>query len=167
MEGFGLAAVSVKVTGGDKYKAFLEKMAKIAGGVKAGIFGDATTTTENGKFMRIAEYAVYNEYGTSRIPPRPFMRTVAKERPKTWVGIMVGHVRGQAANVQAWKDALGLAGEQMREDIRNSIMNGNWTPNAPSTVAAKARKGKVQPDKPLFDTGQMYAAVTYQVVDKI
>lgn len=163
MEGFGLTAVSVKVTGGDKYKAFLAKMAQIAGGVKAGIFGGATTT--DGK--SIAEYAVYNEFGTSRIPARPFMRTVAKERPKQWIGEMVRHVRGRETNPAVWKEALGLAGESMKSDIKDSIQNGSWTPNAPATVAAKARKGKVEPDHPLIDTGQMLGAVSYEVVDKI
>jgi hypothetical protein len=37
-------AVTVEIKGGDKYKAFLAKMAQIAGGVKAGILNNATTT---------------------------------------------------------------------------------------------------------------------------
>ena len=155
--------VTVEIKGGDKYKRFLDKMAQIAGGVKAGILGGATTT--DGK--SIAEYAIYNEFGTSRIPARPFMRTVAKERPKQWIGEMVRHVRGRATNPAVWKEALGLAGESMKSDIKDSIQNGSWTPNAPATVAAKTRKGKVEPDRPLIDTGQMLGAVSYEVVDKI
>lgn len=155
-------AVTVEIKGGDKYKAFLAKMAQIAGGVKAGILGGATTT--DGK--SIAEYAVYNEFGTSRIPARPFMRTVAKEKPKQWVGEMVRHIRGRATEPAIWKQALGVAGESMKSDIKDSIQNGNWTPNAPATVAAKKRKGKVEPDHPLIDTGQMLAAVSYEVTDK-
>ena len=155
--------VTVKVTGGKKYQAFLDKMAQIAGGVKAGIFGGATNTDTGAS---IAAYAVYNEYGTKHIPPRPFMRTVAKEKPKSWCGVMVARVRGNAQDPKAWKDALGLAGEQMKADIQDSIMNGSWAPNAPATIAAKARKGKTEPNKPLFDTGDMYHAVSYEVVDK-
>lgn len=155
-------AVTVEIKGGDKYKKFLAKMAEIAGGVKAGILNNATTTDG----QSIAEYAVYNEFGTSRIPARPFMRTVAKEKPKQWIGEMVRHVRGKATNPAVWKEALGLAGESMKSDIKDSIQNGSWTPNAPATVAAKARKGKVEPDHPLIDTGQMIAAVSYEVTDK-
>lgn len=154
--------VTVDIKGGDKYKAFLAKMAQIAGGVKAGILNNATTT--DGK--SIAEYAVYNEFGTSRIPARPFLRTVAKEKPKQWVGEMVRHIRGKATDPAIWKQALGVAGESMKSDIKDSIQNGNWTPNAPATVKAKARKGKVEPDHPLIDTGQMLAAVSYEVTDK-
>jgi HK97 gp10 family phage protein len=155
-------AVTVEIKGGDKYKAFLSKMAQIAGGVKAGILNNATTT--DGK--SIAEYAVYNEFGTSRIPARPFMRTVAKEKPKQWIGEMVRHVRGRATDPAIWKQALGVAGESMKSDIKDSIQNGSWVPNAPATVKAKARKGKVEPDHPLMDTGQMIAAVAYEVIDK-
>ena len=46
--------VTVKVTGGDKYKAFLSKMGEIAGSVEAGIFEDATNATTGEK---IAAYA--------------------------------------------------------------------------------------------------------------
>jgi len=155
-------AVTVSIKGGDKYKKFLAKIAEIAGGVKAGILNNATTT--DGK--SIAEYAVYNEFGTSRIPARPFLRTVAKEKPKQWVGEMVRHIRGKATDPAIWKQALSVAGESMKSDIKDSIQKGNWTPNAPATVRAKARKGKVEPDHPLIDTGQMIAAVSYEVTDK-
>ena len=154
--------VTVKVTGGDKYKKFLAKLGEIAGGVKAGILQGATTT--DGK--NIAEYAIYNEFGTSRIPARPFLRTVAKEKPKTWIGQMVRRIKGKAADPAAWKGALVVCGEQMQADIKDSIQNGSWTPNAPATVKAKARKGKIEPDHPLIDTGQMLAAVSYEVVEK-
>ena len=158
-------AVTVDIKGGDKYTKFLAKMAEIAGGVKAGILNNATTT--DGK--SIAEYAVYNEFGTyggERIPPRPFMRTVAKEKPKQWIGEMVRHVRGRATDPAIWKQALGVAGESMKSDIKDSIQNGAWTPNAETTVNAKRRKGKTEPDHPLIDTGQMLAAVSYEVIDK-
>ena len=154
--------VTVKIEGGDKYKQFLAKMAEIAGGVKAGILNNATTT--DGK--SIAEYAVYNEFGSSSIPARPFMRTVAKEKPRQWIGEMVRDVRGGATDPAVWKQALGVAGESMKSDIKDSIQNGAWTPNAEATVNAKRRKGKSEPDHPLMDTGQMIAAVSYEVVDK-
>jgi hypothetical protein len=54
----------------------------------------------------------------------------------------------------------------MKADIKDSIQNGAWKPNAEATVNAKRRKGKSEPDHPLMDTGQMIAAVSYEVVDK-
>ena len=157
-------ALTVNVEGGQKYKRFLDALGRIAGGVKAGILEGATTT--DGK--HIAEYAAYNEFGAPRakIPSRPFMREVAKTRPKVWVGKMVAHIKGRAKDPAVWKGALVLAGEQMKADIQYSIQTGNWTPDAESTVNAKRRKGKVEPDHPLIDTGQMLGAVSYEVVDK-
>ena len=187
-----MSAVNVKITGGDKYKKFLSKMAEIAGGVKAGILENATNANKKGG-AGIAAYAVWNEFGVPNIPvtdkmraymhyqgvhlkksttsisipPRPFMRTVAKEKPKTWVSTMVAHIRGHANEPAKWKEALGLAGSQMKKDIQDSIQNGNWVPNAPLTVKWKSERGKSQPDKPLFDTGDMYHAVDFEVVDKL
>ena len=155
--------VTVKIEGGDKYKKFLAKMAEIAGGVKAGIL-EGATNRETGE--QIAPYAIYNEFGTKNIPARPFMRTVAKEKPKAWIGTMVQHILGRATDPKVWHEALGLAGEQMKADIKNSIENGSWTPNAPATVKAKARKGKQEPDHPLMDTGSMLAAVDFEVMPK-
>ena len=183
--------VTVKIKGGDKYKAFLAKMAEIAGGVKAGIL-EKSTNANNAGGANIASYAFWNEFGVSRIPvtpkmraymhyrgvhlkqdttflsipPRPFMRTVAKERPKVWVGTMVQHIRGRAKDPAIWKQALGKAGEQMVKDIQNSIQNGSWTLNAPLTVKWKAERGKSQPDKPLVDTGDMLHAVDFEVMPK-
>jgi hypothetical protein len=182
--------VTVSIQGGQKYQKFLDKMAQIAGGVKAGILEGATNKAGG---ANVASYAVWNEFGVPNItvtpkmraymhyngvhlkkdttsisiPARPFMRTVAKEKPKTWVSIMVAHIRGRATDPKVWKDALGKAGEQMKSDIQNSIQNGSWVPNAPLTVKWKAERGKSQPDKPLFATGVMFAAVDFQVVDKV
>lgn len=157
-------AVSVEIKGGDKYKRFLDKLAEIAGGVKAGIFA-GSTNSETGE--PIAPYAYYNEFGTSRgIPPRPFMRTVAAENPKDWIAKMVQHVKGRAKDPAVWKEALYVVGEQMASDIRDSIENGSWTPNAQSTKDAKRRRGKSENDHPLMDTGSMLHAVTYEVIDK-
>ena len=158
-----MAAVNVEIKGGDKYKKFLAKMSEIAGGVKAGILEGATNRVTG---EPIAPYAIYNEFGTKNIPARPFMRTVAKSEPKKWIGEMVRHIRGKATDPAIWKQALGVAGESMKADIKDSIQNGAWTPNAPATVRAKARKGKVEPDHPLMDTGEMFAAVSFEVVDK-
>ncbi len=70
---FGLAVLSVEVTGGNMYKQVLKKLADMKLGVKAGIFANATTT--DGK--SIAEYAIYNEFGTATVWPRVSTRISA------------------------------------------------------------------------------------------
>lgn len=129
-------------------------------GVKAGILGGATTT--DGK--SIPTYAACNEFGTSRIPPRPFLRQTAEENIGKWVGQIAAQTANEPWNRDAWVRGVTLAGESMKADIRYTIQNGNFVPNAPSTVAIKKAKGKVEPDHPLIDTGQMLAAVSYEVM---
>ena len=150
----------VTVTGGDKYKAVLEKIARLKLTAQAGIPSGATTT--DGK--SIPMYAAYNEFGTSRIPARPFMRTTANEHQNEWCETLAGALKGEILKDNA-KGAMGLVGEQMKAHIQQTIQKGSFAPNSPKTVANKRRKGKVEPDHPLIDTGQMLASVISEVKD--
>ena len=151
---------NVTVTGGDKYKAVLEKIARQKLTAQAGIPSGATTT--DGK--SIPMYAAYNEFGTSRIPARPFMRTTANEHQNEWCETLAGALKGEILKDNA-KGAMGLVGEQMKAHIQQTIQKGSFAPNAPRTVANKRAKGKVEPDHPLIDTGQMLASVISEVKD--
>lgn len=158
-----MAVLSVEVTGGNMYKQVLKKLADMKLSVKAGIFANATTT--DGK--SIAEYAIYNEFGTATVPPRPFMRTTVKDKQIKWYKVITAAVlQGNFRDKATWKRAVVLCGESMKADIQNTIQNGSFAPNAPATVEAKTRKGKVEPDHPLIDTGQMLAAVNYEVIEE-
>lgn len=149
---------NVTVTGGDKYKAVLEKIARLKLTAQAGIPAGATTT--DGK--SIPEYAAYNEFGTSRIPARPFMRTTANEHQNEWCETLAGALKGEILKDNA-KGAMGLVGEQMKAHIQQTIQKGSFAPNSPKTVANKRAKGKVEPDHPLIDTGQMLASIISEV----
>lgn len=152
--------MKIEVTGGDKYKAILEKIAKLKVIARAGIPAGATTT--DGK--SIPAYAVYNELGTSRIPARPFMRTTVNEHQNEWCETLAGALKGEAVKGDA-KGAMGLVGEQMKAHIQQTIQKGSFAPNAPRTVAMKRAKGKVEPNHPLIDTGQMLASIISEVKD--
>jgi HK97 gp10 family phage protein len=149
---------NVTVTGGDKYKAVLEKIARLKLTAQAGIPAGATTT--GGK--SIPMYAAYNEFGTSRIPARPFMRTTASEHQNEWCETLAGALKGEILKDNA-KGAMGLVGEQMKAHIQQTIQKGSFAPNSPKTVAIKRNKGKVEPDHPLIDTGQMLASIISEV----
>lgn len=150
--------MKIEVTGGDKYKAILEKIAKLKVTARAGIPAGATTT--DGK--SIPAYAVYNELGTSRIPARPFMRTTVNEHQDEWCETLAGALKGEIVRGNAQR-AMGLVGEQMKAHIQQTIQKGSFAPNAPRTVAMKRAKGKVEPDHPLIDTGQMLASIISEV----
>jgi hypothetical protein len=152
-------AMKVEVTGGDKYKAVLEKIAKLKITVRAGIPAGATAT--DGK--SIPEYALYNELGTTRIPARPFMRTTADTHSDEWCQTVEGALNYKEIDQNQGKRVMGLVGEQMKAHIQETIQKGSFAPNAPKTVEAKRRKGKVEPDHPLIDTGQMLASIISEV----
>lgn len=158
-----MAALNVEVSGGKKWKKTLSDLAKMKMGVKAGVLGGATTT--DGK--SIAEYAIYNEFGTQYIPPRPFLGDTAKRKGKEWARVLEATAKGDSTKPETWERALVLTGETMKADIQNTIQNGGsepFAPNAESTKKAKKRKGKMEYDHPLIDTGQMLAAISYEVV---
>ncbi|WP_141554542.1 hypothetical protein [Xenorhabdus stockiae] len=50
------------------------------------------------------------------------------------------------------------------EDIKDGIEQSLPPPNAPATVARKAKKGITSPDKTLVDTGSMQRAIDYEVI---
>lgn len=121
-------------------------------------------------FEEVAAYAVYNEYGTSRIPARPFMRTAIARRGKAWTLYAAQIMQHTPLSAGAAFDA---AGKLMASDIRASINQefGTWIPNAPRTIEKKT-KTRVggdgsAPDKmappPLVDTGSMLHWISYKV----
>jgi hypothetical protein len=127
----------------------LDKMA-----VKVGVTEDAGD--HDG--VSVAEYAAYNEYGTSTIPSRPFIRgwlDNKSENIKTTIDKIGGKVRDGKWTAE---DAIKRLGEFAQDGIKSYIRNGDFESNARSTVQ---RKGS---SKPLIDTGTMRNSVRYEVV---
>lgn len=158
---------TVDISGGSKYKAILEKIVQYRKGVKAGVPSGATNGDTG---MSIALYGIYNELGaeihrgekTIIIPSRPFMRETQAKRQDKWCHIIAGNLKNK--DIQANSDkALGLCGEAMKGDIKESIQKGNWTPNSEATIKAKERKGKGEADHPLIDTGDLLKSIIYEV----
>lgn len=101
-----------------------------------------------------AQKAFWNEFGTVRIPARPFFRTtIARESP-TWGAKLAAALK--ATNYDGEK-ALALLGQSMRDDVESSIAQWDSPGNAESTIA---RKGF---DDPLIEKGDMQRAVDYKV----
>lgn len=151
-----------RITGGKRYKKALEKVAKMGLTVKAGVPKGATTTDG----QSIPAYAVYNEMGTSRIPARPFMRQTVEKHEREWGQTVEGALNYSAIKKDGGKSAAGLVGEQMKAHIQETIQHGQFKPDAFSTVENKRRKGKVEPNHPLIDTGQMIASIISEVKSK-
>ncbi len=111
-------------------------------------------TSRDVKGVPVATKAAAHEFGTSRVPARPFMRpTVAAQRDAWMRQLAQGSkaiLRGEATP-EGVLEALAL---RAAGDVAKAIRAVNAPPLSPKTVK---RKGF---EKPLVDTGQMLQSVT-------
>ena len=106
----------------------------------------------------LVDVAVYNEYGTRNIPPRPFLRIATDEHGGEWQDLAEKCVGKIIEGALDENRALHLIGLQAQKDVQATIKDSsNFTPNAPATIA---RKGS---SKPLIDTGRLRQSIRYRV----
>lgn len=128
-------------------------------------FQEGETTKRELKGQRVkegnenmAEIAEQNEFGTNKIPARPFMRTSFDEN----LNKIQKQVNNQYKLVQAQKkdadQALTAVGEFVVGLIKQKIRAIVTPPNSPVTIKLKGSS------KPLIDFGQMVQSVTEKVV---
>lgn len=104
----------------------------------------------------VAQVAFWNEFGTKKSPPRPFMRnTVASKSPRWGIGL------GQALKKTHFDPipALAIMGMGIQGQIRQTIRDYKDPPNSRVTADLKGF------NKPLVNTGQMLRAVDFQVIE--
>lgn len=106
----------------------------------------ATIKSKNGKIIRI--------------PPRPFMQlayaTFLKRRKRIQERLAEDLLKGKIKPEQA----LGQIGLELEGCIVDAIRDGDWAPNAESTIEKKGF------DKPLIDTSQAWQGVASKVNGK-
>jgi len=117
---------------------------------KVGIQSDAGKNEEDeDSTAYIYEYAAANEFGTKKIPSRPFIRKTFDEN-KNKIDVKVLSLQSDIYKGKVdFKKGLGQLGQWYEGVIKESIKNTNWEPNAPSTIEKKGSS------KPLIDTGTM------------
>ncbi len=106
----------------------------------------------------VLEVATRNEYGHERTPPRPFMRQTITRHQRTLREALARAVRdygGQRGSRQIDRIAARL-GVMLRGAIQETIVAGDFVPNAPYTIAMK------KSSRPLIDTGQMRQSVRWR-----
>ena len=112
--------------------------------ISAGIIGDE----------KLANRARWNEYGTEKIPPRPFIKHAADYISKEFIDRLIkAAMEGNAAEMDIQQNNIG---RQMVGNIRAAILASNYPPNAPSTVKKKGF------NFPLIETGEMYMNIKYK-----
>ena len=146
-------------------------MAKVRGGRKAAKFIRDAKAAYTGRVNRVevgffessrypdgtpvAAVAAWNEFGTGRIPERPFMRNAIKMGRAPLVAILREHVDHRTMAVD--NRVGGLLGTAMQGQIQRSITTLRSPPNAPSTIRAK------RSSNPLLDTGVLRSSVSWEI----
>lgn len=140
------------LSGGDK---LARKLAEIAKGMESGSLSVgfmAGATYPDG--TPVAQVAFWNEFGTSRIPARPFFRSMISKESDGWPEIL-----GKAAKNGGYdsRGALSVVGEAISDQLTSSIIGWTDPPNAPYTIEKKGFNA------PLRESGHMKNSITYEV----
>lgn len=124
--------------------------------IKAGILESNNPVGENG--TRVAEYALNNEFGTHKIPARPFIGTATDEQGAGWVDTLKKQVPFVLTQKIKLSTVIDNVGKKMQFAIKDQIKFIMIPRNAPSTIKKKGF------DNPLVDTGLMMETVDYEVI---
>jgi hypothetical protein len=177
---------SVSFSGGDKLTKRLKEIAKGVSqpaALKVGFLEGSTYPDDKG--TPTAAVAAWQEFGTPTIPKRPFFRNMIQENSYRWgpnVGTALKSTDYDAVT------ALSLMGIELRDELQDSIREGDFAPlspitvmlrgmkyNDPSLVVTGATVGEAArrvglgltnygaPTKPLIDTSHMINSVDFKV----
>lgn len=135
--------------------------------VEVGILGiDGDLKGDNPK-TTILEYAVYNEFGTKHISPRPFMRNAIESNSQAISNYIEARVNDILEGQITGRKALMQIGEYIRGLIIQSIATAtNWAePLSPKTLKAKLKEGSNN-DKTLIEDRFLIKSIRYQITSK-
>lgn len=143
----------VAISGGKKLEQELAAIARAlssAGTLRVGFLENATYP--DGK--PVAMIAVFQNYGTRTIPPRPFFTNMVADKSPTWGRALALNLRGNGYNASR---ALAMMGLGISGQLRQSIRDTNSPPLAQSTIDRKGHS------KPLVDSGHMLGSIDFDV----
>ena len=102
----------------------------------------------------------YNEFGTTKIPARSFLRgSLYRNSKHGWRFVSREAVKGVLNGSLTGNKAYKIVGDRMVEDVKHQI-DIVGPPNAPSTIRKKGR------NQPLVDTGGLYRSIDKEVVKR-
>ena len=139
---------------GKKFRAEIEKLKQMQ--VRIGYQRGKKVNDEG---VDLLDIAMWNELGTVNSPSRPFLRKSVDENADKINAFCKAQLqrvtKGESA--EAVLKAIGVFCKGL---VQEKIVDGDYAPNAPSTIARK------KSDKPLIDTGLMRLSVNYVVTKK-
>lgn len=144
-------------------KRFLKELQKLSEKqVRVGLKRGKKGKRHNGTSSQtdLVDIALYNELGTSTIPSRPFLAQTVQMHEEEIKEMAATEVSQALLGEKDSQQAFEVIGEDVRKKVQNRIDEGQFVPNAPSTIK---RKGH---DHPLIDTGTMRDSISYTVCEK-
>ena len=97
----------------------------------------------------MASLAAVLEFGNARIPSRPFLRDTLEKYREKYTALFAEQLKQGKSPEQA----MSLIAVIAQGDVQDNIVNGNWVPNAKSTIRRK------KSSKPLIDTGKLRQSI--------
>ena len=143
------------IRGGDRLEAALRKLVSHLdrpATLRVGFLEGSTYPDKD--HTPTALVAAFNEFGTSRAPPRPFFRRMVRLGQGHWAADLGRYLSQNDLDPQR---ALGLMGLQLQGELVQSITDQVYAPLAASTIA---RKGF---DTTLTDTPHMKMSVNSEI----
>lgn len=104
----------------------------------------------------VVSYAGYNEFGTSRIPSRPFMRQTFEDHEKDMINRIAASYKAvsNGADIYSEVNKTGL----FYKGLIQKMIGSNMAPeNKPGTIRQKGSS------KTLIDTGRMRQSIDFEV----
>lgn len=139
-------------------KQFMQMITELDGKqVRVG-FQRGDAADDNGVDM--VDIAAWNELGTSHAPSRPFLRKSVDDNHSRITSFFRGQIKRMMLENASADEILKQIGIFQKGLIQKTILDGDFEPNAPSTIA---RKGS---SKPLIDTGRMMQSVNFVIKAK-
>ena len=116
----------------------------------------------------ILNYAIWNEFGTSDIPARPFMRNAFDTNRGIISNLIQATPKKVIKGEKSGKEALMEIGETIRGLIIQSIATAQaWAvPNNLKTLKIKTKNGQTNNTKPLLDNRFLIKSIRYQIVNE-
>lgn len=107
---------------------------------------------------RIAEYAAYNEYGTAKIPSRPFTALAFDTAKAQLNADVMRNIKLMLARKINARQALSTLGESHARRVRYWIVGRNIPPSL--AVSTVKRKGH---SKTLVDSGDLARSIKFMI----
>lgn len=108
----------------------------------------------------VVDVAVWNEYGTDKIPSRPFFRQAWNANQEKYKQQLITFYKNYLTSKNVDMDSFfSKLGSDVQQDIMKSIVELREPPNAPATIMAK------KSNNPLIDTSHMLESVSWEIID--